>query len=75
MFRKKISLRGLLVVVAVICFGLSVYEIASQPPLPAIPGAPGCCLGCDGCRVYDPLQRVYIAGPTDSEDTINFPNY
>lgn len=74
MFRIKFSLLSLLVIVSVICLGLSVYEIVSQPRLPAIPGAPGCVLGCEGCGVSDPLDRVYIAGPTDSDETC-LPNY
>ena len=72
--RIKFSLLSLLAIVAVICFGLSVYEVASQPRLPAMPGVPGCVLGWDGCRVSDPLGRVYIAGPTDSDETC-LPNY
>jgi len=63
-----------MVMFSLVCLGLSVYELVTQSPLPVMPKAPGCVLGPCGGRVSDPLERVYIAGPADSQGTIYSPD-
>ena len=75
MSKPKFSLLSLLGMISLVCLGVAVYELTSQPPLPAMPSASGCVLGPARGRVYDPLERVYIAGPSDSDDVFYSPNY
>lgn len=72
MFGPKFSLLSLLAMISLVCLGLGVYEVASQPQLPAMPNAPRCPCG----QVSDPLERVYIAGPSADSQDINYsPNF
>ncbi len=75
MVRTKFSLAGLLGIVGAICAGWAFYEVATEPPLPTMPPSPGCMPGYAPGRVYDPLERVYIAGPSDSDEIEYSPNY
>lgn len=75
MLRPKFSLAGLLGTIAVVCLGLSIYEVASESPQPTMRSGPGCVFGGVYGRVYEPRERVYIAGSSDSNYIVYRPNF